>query len=191
MIFEAFQLQVRADIPTGSYLVGSRETCEVAWVDPAEFSDEVLNRIRERELQVRCLLLTHGHYDHTGGVQQAMDRFGCALYAHEQDAPSVSGRVRHIQGGDRIPVGPLMVEVYETPGHTPGSVTYRAGRYLFTGDALFAGSAGGTATLKAFGQQRRSLQEKVFPLGDDLVVCPGHGPMSVVGMERRHNPFFD
>lgn len=191
MIFEAFQIPVRPDIPTGSYLVGSRDTCEVAWVDPAEFSDDVLKRIRERELRVRCLLLTHGHYDHTGGVKQALDRFECALFVHERDAPSVTGRVRHIKSGDRIPLGPWMVEVYETPGHTPGSVTYRAGRYLFTGDALFAGSLGGTVSLPAFRQQRKALQEKIFPLGDELVVCPGHGPMSVVGVERRHNPFLD
>jgi len=191
MIFEAFQLQVRSDIATGSYLVADEGTGRAAWIDPAQYDAAIVSKIRQAGWKPSALLLTHGHYDHRGGIAKAMQQFGCPLYCHASDAPAVDGEVHAVKAGDRIPLGTLAIEVYETGGHTAGSLTYRVGPYLFVGDALFAGSVGGTAGDAAFENQQRALAEEIFPLGDDLIVCPGHGPMSVVGVERRYNPFFE
>lgn len=191
MIFEPFQIQVRGDIATGSYLAGDEENQEVAWIDPAEYSESILSMIRQHRWKVVALLVTHGHYDHTGGVGQAMKEFGCPVYAHPADAGSWRGDIRKVGQGDRLAVGSLQVEIYETGGHTPGSVSYRIGPYVFVGDALFAGSVGGTGSRTGFERQQRAVVEKIFGCGDDAIVCPGHGPMSTVGVERCYNPFFD
>lgn len=191
MIFRAYQLPVRSDIPTGSYLIADAVTREAAWVDAALYAEEVLKDIEQLRLKISALLLTHGHYDHTGGIEQAMEEFHCPLYGHQADAPSIKGGFRPVRHGDRLKLGSRFIEVYETTGHTPGSVTYRVERYAFVGDALFAGSVGGTANPELFRQQQQSIRQNLFPLGDDLIVCPGHGPMSTLGVERLHNPFFD
>ncbi len=88
-----------------------------------------------------------------------------------------------------IQVGCLDFQVFETGGHTPGSVTFVVDSYVFPGDALFAGSVGGTSTEEDRRQQREALMEKIITLGDELTVCPGHGPMSRVGVEKCYNPF--
>ncbi len=191
MIFEPFQLQVRGDIATGSYLAGDERSGKVAWIDPAEYNDAVVSMVRQSGWKVVALLVTHGHYDHTGGVGQALQEFRCPVYCSPADAGAWRGEVRKANEGERIAIGSLQVEVYETGGHTPGSLTYRMGPYLFVGDALFAGSVGGTGWRSDFERQQRAIVEKVFAFGDDAVVCPGHGPISTVGVERCYNPFFD
>lgn len=191
MIFEPFQLQVRGDIATGSYLVGDEASGEVAWIDPAQYDASLVAMIRQRGWKVVALLVTHGHYDHTGGVQPALKELCCPVYVHAADAGGWSGEIRKVREGDRIALGGLQAQVHETGGHTPGSLTYRIRGYLFVGDALFAGSVGGTASRSAFERQQRAVVEKVFADGDDAVICPGHGPMSTVGVERCYNPFFD
>lgn len=189
MIFEVFQLIARADnIPTGSYLIGDSGCREVAWVDPAVYHEDVVSYLLKHDLKVTALLVTHGHGDHTEGIPQAVENFGSPIYVHAADSHGLRGDIRQVSQCDIIPVGNLRIEVIETQGHTPGQVTYRIDPYLFVGDTLFAGSVGG-AQGEDFERQRNALLDKVLALGQEAIVCPGHGPMSTTFVEKRYNPF--
>ncbi|MCS7313090.1 MAG: MBL fold metallo-hydrolase [Acidobacteria bacterium] len=97
---------------------------------------------------------------------------------------------RFYDHGHEIPVGTLTVRVHHTPGHTPGSVCLQVDRHLFTGDTLFAGTVGRTDLPGgSYETLLRSIMTRIVPLGDDVVVHPGHGPESTVGRERLANPF--
>jgi glyoxylase-like metal-dependent hydrolase (beta-lactamase superfamily II) len=92
--------------------------------------------------------------------------------------------------GMRVPLGEQALDVLFTPGHAPGHVTFRHGGTLWSGDVLFAGSVGRTDLPGAsWSVLEKSIRERLFPLGDDLKVLPGHGPATTIGEERRHNPF--
>jgi glyoxylase-like metal-dependent hydrolase (beta-lactamase superfamily II) len=97
---------------------------------------------------------------------------------------------RYVKGGDRIELDNFCVDVYHTPGHSPGGVTYRYNDLLFVGDTLFAGSVGRTDLVGgSFEELVSSVKNVLFPLGDDKKVLSGHGPVTTIGEERLYNPF--
>ena len=97
---------------------------------------------------------------------------------------------RHVVHGDTVRVGNLVGEVLATPGHTPDSISLAFPGIVFTGDALFAGSVGGTSSPGCAKQQIDAIRRHILSLPDDYEVHPGHGPASTIGIERRGNPFF-
>ncbi len=141
--------------------------------------------LREQTLTLKLVLLTHGHDDHVGE-------------RHRLPAPSfVSERepipgARTFSDGHVFQVGRLQIEARRTSGHTRGGTSYLvrglSRLVVVTGDALFAGSMGGAPY--AYEEALRCIREQVLTLPDDTIICPGHGPMSTVGEEKRHNPFF-
>ncbi|HOF89522.1 MAG TPA: MBL fold metallo-hydrolase [Armatimonadota bacterium] len=187
-------IQVRAFIlgsyPIRGFLAWAEGDDRALFVDPGGWDDAILQTLDAFGLAVAAVALTHGHSDHTEGLLAFRERLGAPVYAHAADAhrlpapPDVA-----LQGGEEIACGTLRWRVLPVPGHTPGSVAYVAGAVVFTGDTLFAGSIGGTATLDDYERERHAIRTHLFPLGDDTRVYPAHGPATLIGVERRGNPF--
>ena len=186
-------------IGTNCYILEDEASRAAAVVDPGGGAPDILAALRE--LDVRYILLTHGHYDHTGAVAALARAFPqAAVYIHERDFrgadPSLfpletelAEGVRFYDEGTRLPLGGLAVEVLHTPGHSEGSVTLLCGSTLFCGDTLFAGSCGRTDFP---GGDTRKMLASLRRLGDlkgDLAVLPGHMEASTLERERRTNPY--
>ncbi len=160
-------------------------------------------------IEPRLLLLTHGHIDHILDVAKIKQRFSCPVGIHPESAPMISDRdfFRDYGFGFEIePVEPellieatpardflgLNFEILEVPGHCPGSLCFllREKALLFGGDVLFAGGVGRWDLPGGDGELLfAGIREKLYSLGDDVTVLPGHGPATTIGTERRSNPF--
>jgi hydroxyacylglutathione hydrolase len=188
------------------------EECVV--IDPGYGAEEPLDAIlAEHRLRPVAVLLTHGHVDHTWSVVPVCGAKGVPALMHPADrgmlvepasaigAPPgtpILGRldwsepddVRELKDGEVLELAGLQLRVDETPGHTPGSITFLAGSEYFSGDLLFAGSIGRTDFPGgSFEQIQESLQAVALALPDETVVRPGHGPDTTIGRERVSNPF--
>ena len=170
-------------------------------------ADLVVREIRARGLQVRYLLGTHAHYDHVAGMGAVQRAVGGSFWLHPEDMfllaaldlqgqnfglpPAEAPHETHpLSDGQNLPLGEEALTVIHTPGHSPGSVTFRWEDLLWVGDLLFAGSVGRTDLPGgSFEALSRSVRDRLFPLGDRLRVLPGHGPETTLGDERRANPF--
>jgi len=163
---------------------------EAIFVDPGGWDDAIPALLASLGITVRAILLTHGHPDHTGGMEDMVQRLHAPVYAHTADIAKLP---RHpdtlLADGDCIPCGSVAWRALSVPGHTAGCLAFAAEDVVFTGDTLFAGSIGGTAGLTEYEQERASIREQLFPLGDATRVYPAHGPATTIGIERRHNPF--
>jgi glyoxylase-like metal-dependent hydrolase (beta-lactamase superfamily II) len=192
---------------TNAYLITCEATRETAVVDVGFEPETVLEAIGRHRLEVRHLLNTHAHYDHAAAMATVQAQVGGSYWLHPDDAflldrlvaqgaafglapASPPAEVNPLADGQTLPLGEESLSVIHTPGHSPGSVTFRWRKLLWVGDLLFAGSIGRTdlpggslETLVA------SVRRRLFPLGDDAVVFPGHGPRTTIGAERRNNPF--
>jgi glyoxylase-like metal-dependent hydrolase (beta-lactamase superfamily II) len=170
------------------YLVACTETREAMLVDAGSFPADLARFVKEQALTLRVAFITHNHYDHTDGLQDALTH---GVEVVLSGSGQVGGRLaRHVGHGDTITVGQLQGEVRATPGHTPDSLSLVFPGVVFTGDALFAGSVGGTGTAAAAQQQLDALRDQVLSLPPDYEIHPGHGPASTVAVEKRYNPFF-
>ena len=195
------------------FIVGCEETREAVLIDPGDEVQSLLAFVERQRLEVRHILLTHAHVDHVTGVGTAKKALAVPVYLHRDDLflyehAVESGAMFGLQvepqppidvyytTGQVIPFGTFEVRPHHTPGHCPGGVCLQigkrgeAGKELFVGDTLFAGSIGRTdlpggdyATLIT------SIRSVLFAFGDDAIVHPGHGPDTTIGHERRTNPF--
>ncbi len=189
--------QVLKQLPVGNYqancyILGHDETKEGVIIDPG---DEVLRIVKEVSrigLKIQQVLITHGHFDHTNGANQLRKAVKAPVMIHSLDAPALNFRADgYLQDGQRIKVGGYSITVIHTPGHSPGGVCFNAPGAVFTGDTLFAGSVGRTDFPGGdHNQLIEGVRRKIFPLGDELRIYPGHGPASTIGRERLTNPFF-
>ncbi|HEY3417784.1 MAG TPA: MBL fold metallo-hydrolase [Armatimonadota bacterium] len=176
--------------PIRGFLAWAAGDSQALFVDPGGWDEAITETLAEHELTVTAIVLTHGHWDHTGGVAEAAARLQAPIYIHQADAPQLDYQpLTLLHGGENLPCGSLEWRVLHVPGHTAGCLAYTTGDVLFTGDTLFAGSLGGTASLEAHQQELRGIREQLFPLGDATRVYPAHGPASTIGVERRCNPF--
>lgn len=182
------------DYQTNCYLVWDEEkNCAV--IDPGYQPEQILKTAQQEGLSIRAIFLTHGHFDHVGGVRFIAQKTGCSVYLHEKElelSPFLTaGPLYHtdfFKEGDCVFVGTLRFSVLETPGHTKGSVCLRCGEALFTGDTLFAGSCGRTDLGGSWTELSHSLA-RLAALKGDYAVYPGHGEASTLDRERKNNPY--
>ena len=142
-------------IGTNCYILEDETTNKAAVIDPGDEADKIAQVLQKDGAEVEYILLTHGHYDHTTGVPDLKKRFPDARCISTRPTPTGPGPpctrwpgrwpvLKHYKEGDTLTLGSLTIQVMETPGHSPGSVTLRVGDVLFTGDTLFCGSCGRT-----------------------------------------------
>ena len=185
MIFGHFLLDVNE---SNAFVVGCEETREALLVDAAAFSSRILRFLDKHRLTLTKVFITHDHYDHSGAVGEIMAKFSVTVYSGSGHAGGQSAH--RVQDGDTVRIGRIEGRVVCMPGHTCESVGLVLPGMIFTGDALFAGSVGGTFSEGDQATEITAVREKVFCLPDDYLVHPGHGPSSTVGIEKHHNPFF-
>lgn len=192
------------------YIIGDEETKEAVVIDPGGDEDQILDALNYHKLNLKYIIDTHGHFDHVDANQPLKDATGAQIAIHEADArmlnqPSAEAmfftgnRLRLSQAdillkeGDVISFGKYRLKVLHTPGHTPGgiSLVMEGHTYVYVGDLLFAGSIGRTDFPGgSFDDLINAVRTKIFTLGDNYTVYPGHGPVTTVGHEKKYNPFF-
>ena len=171
-----------------------------AVIDPGDEADRIQAEVEASGARVEYILLTHGHYDHTTAVPELHRVWPQAkIYIHRADANGAGSRLFPLAGqvdnlayyaeGDTLSLGALTIQVLETPGHSPGSVTLRVGDVLFTGDTLFAGDCGRTDLRGGSYEQILASLKKLGELKGNFHVCPGHGGLSTLEQERKFNPY--
>ena len=172
---------------SNAYLVGPRGGGDALLVDPGEFDATMLQAIEGNRLRLRWILVTHAHRAHVAGLTGLRRVSDPEIYCNQ---PSVlEDPARHVQDGDRLVLGEISVEVIELPGHSIDSLCFLVGHMLFSGDSLSAGSVGRTRDGLALGLLLSGIRRRLLPLGDDILLFPGHGPPSRIGIERRFNPY--
>ena len=170
-------------------------------VDPGYESDDVIKYIKKYHLEIEAIYLTHGHFDHVGGVKQLKELFGCRVYAPSKDKIWI-GKSSYNQFGYEIPVDIWVTDldkielightftVYETPGHSEGSTVLHFESMLFSGDTLFFQSIGRTDIPLSDSMSIYQSVKRIYSLFDeDVVVYPGHGKATDIGHEKKFNPF--
>jgi hydroxyacylglutathione hydrolase len=174
------------------YILGCKETKEGVVIDPGDEVLRIVKEISENGLKILYILITHGHIDHIGGAGELKQITKAPLYIHNLDALGLRFRPDgYLYDGQKLHFGTYSISVIHTPGHSPGGVSFHSPGAIFTGDTLFAGSIGRTDF--PGGDHNKLIDgvvTKIFPLGDDVRVYPGHGPTTTVGRERLTNPFF-
>jgi glyoxylase-like metal-dependent hydrolase (beta-lactamase superfamily II) len=185
-------------------------TGQAVFTDPGGEVERLLDAVRASGLSLQALWVTHGHIDHAGGVAELAKRAGVPVVGPHPDDQFLIDALPHqsaaygfppagtfvpsrwLHDGDRLTLGTLEFEVRHCPGHTPGHVVYHQpqAKRCWVGDVLFAGSIGRTDFPRGnHAQLIESIRGRLWPMGDDTVFIPGHGPESSFGEERRSNPY--
>jgi len=205
---------VLGPLEVNCYLVRDRQSGLAALIDPGAEAEVIIKHCEQTGATPIYLINTHAHGDHIGANAELKDRYPEAtLCIGSKDASLLSGpgagllsaflgsKVRSVEPdrllneGDRIEVGDIVLEVLETPGHTPGSISLCARdaqgeAVVFCGDLLFAGSVGRTDLPGGdMTQLKRSIEQKIFAFPESTVIMPGHGPRTTVAREKRTNPY--
>jgi glyoxylase-like metal-dependent hydrolase (beta-lactamase superfamily II) len=177
------------DTAVNSYLVWDPSSREAAAVDTGADCAGMLKLATKENLSINLILLTHAHSDHLADLPRLREETGAEVFAPEREP--VPGAEK-IGEGKRFRVGKIDIEARLTWGHSPGGMTFvatgLARPVAIVGDSLFAGSMGGGTV--SYKDALRNNLEKILTLPDETIICPGHGPMTSVGEEKKHNPFF-
>ncbi len=174
---------------TNCYIVVCKKTRQSLVVDAPADAAKIIAALDGTE--PRYILLTHGHYDHTGALASLRARLKAPLAAHPADAatPGTPPDVA-LKDGATLTLGSLKINVFHTPGHTPGSLCFKIGPYLIAGDTIFPGGPGHTESPANFKQITASITGKIFTLPDDTVIYPGHGEPTTVQKAKAEYAVF-
>jgi glyoxylase-like metal-dependent hydrolase (beta-lactamase superfamily II)/DNA-binding Xre family transcriptional regulator len=177
------------DMTVNAYLIWNPQSREAVVFDTGADCGEILKRIRQEKLSVKLILLTHAHGDHIADLSRLKKGTGAPVFISEREP--VNG-VETIGEDKQFRVGELEIKAELTWGHSPGGMTFvvtgLAHPVAIVGDSIFAGSMGGGNV--SYEDAVKNNLEKILTLPNDTIICPGHGPMTTVGEENEHNPFF-
>lgn len=196
-------------LETNCYVASDPESKEAVVIDAGDEAAYILHYLEQNGLQVKTILNTHGHYDHTQANDAVREKTGAPLAIHTDDAEllavpeKVSSRMMVkanpckppellLHNNDVISFGKYSLKVIFTPGHTKGGCCFYepSEKVCFTGDTLFRGGVGRTDLYGGnYGVLQHSIQERLHKLPDDVTIYPGHGPESTMAFERKNNPF--
>lgn len=188
--FAAFNTRFE-DLTVNSYLVWDSRSKLAAAFDTGTDATAMLDTIAAEGLKLRYIFITHTHDDHIADLPRLAAATSAEVWSHELEPVALPG-AQTFKENSYFHVGPLSIKTVLTSGHSPGLTTY----YLtglswplaVVGDSVFAGSMGGSPT--NYDEQYRNNRQKIFTLPNDTVLACGHGPLTTLGQEKRHNPFF-
>ena len=198
---------VVGSLSANCYIVGSETTREGLVIDPGGDAHEIIKAISDSGLDIKIIVLTHGHSDHIAALYDIQDQTGAEVAIHTADAQFLQGRGsfsmmfgisyktpdppnRLLKEGDIIDIGDLHFSVLHTPGHTPGSICLLSENKVFTGDTLFYRGIGTTLMPGSSRPQLiDSILNRLMALPVNTTVYPGHGRETTIGAERKDNPF--
>lgn len=182
------------------YILVDEKTKDCAIIDVGGEAKKISEAIESMNGNPKYVLLTHGHFDHVGGVEEICIKYNIPFYISKTDEeymkidnsvfgtlPKASG---YLKQGDIVKLANKEISVIETPGHTKGGLCFFVDGKVFTGDTLFQGSIGRTDFIGGdMDEIISSIKNKLLPLGDDVEVYPGHGPSSSIKFEKARNPY--
>ncbi|WP_233112925.1 MBL fold metallo-hydrolase [Aggregatibacter actinomycetemcomitans] len=183
-----------------------------AIIDPGGEADKLIKRIEELGLNLQAILLTHGHLDHVGAAEKVKQQFNVPILGSNskddywfKGLPQQSEKFGMLfevaafepdrwldKEGEILTIGDFTFEVLQLPGHTPGHIGFieHQKRVAFTGDVLFKSGIGRTDFPGgSYDEIIASIREKLYRLGDDMIIVPGHGPYTTIGIEKQINPY--
>lgn len=197
---------VEGPIDANNYLIIDEKTKDAVLIDCSSARPEFIKAVKDSGVNLKYILLTHGHFDHLLGIDAFKEAFGVDTYVAEDDLTQVKlvpdmmqmflgmspapvpAIVNFVNDGDEFKIGDIVIKAISTPGHTKGGMCYLVESNLFSGDTLFQGSVGRCdlfeGDLKAI---VKSIKEKLFTLPEDTKVYPGHGASTTIGYEKKYN----
>ena len=188
--FAAYNMPFGLEMTVNSYLVWEKEEGRAVAFDTGGDCSAMLGTLREHGLTLTAIFLTHTHEDHIADLDRLTAETDAPVYASELEPLRGANPVHD---GQEFRQGSLMVTAHLTPGHSPGGLTYVVEglepMVAVVGDALFASSMGGVPPDK-YAAALQANREHILSLPEDTVICPGHGPLTTVGLEQKHNPFY-
>lgn len=189
------------------YLTGDSDTKEIIIIDPGFSSDKIIDTIEKKGLIPVGIVLTHGHGDHIGAVEELISKYKVPLYVNKFDDELILGSSssftkmmfgkeiilkadKYLNEGDMLTVGKMEYEVLHTPGHTKGGICLVCENVIFTGDTLFRGSIGRTDFPGgSYEEIINSIKTKLLKYPDETKLYPGHNESSTIEYEKKNNPF--
>ncbi len=182
------RVRIEGTSPSNCYVVACARTGEAVVVDPGAEPDKIAAQCSE--FKVRHLVCTHGHRNHASAKDDLKALVGGETALAMEDAKAfLRSADRYPLDGDRLAFGEFELEVLATPGHSPGSLCFKVGNHLFTGDTLLAASLGRTDLPDIdLRRQLMTVITRLLPLPENTVVYPGHGGTTTIGQERRQSP---
>jgi glyoxylase-like metal-dependent hydrolase (beta-lactamase superfamily II) len=177
------------DMTVNSYVVYDPKTREAVVFDTGATAQPMLDFVKQNGLKIRLILLTHTHVDHIADLKGLKTATSAPAYVGEKEQ---FADAEAFPAGKTFHAGSLKIESRQTSGHARGGITFVVSglgrRVAVVGDALFACSMGGG--MISYEEALRTNRKEIFSLPDDTIVCPGHGPLTTVGEQKKHNPFY-
>jgi len=198
---------VIGDLAANCYLIYSEATRNSIVIDPGGDEETILEEIRKKNLNIKYIILTHGHFDHIGAVKPIKEATGALVAIHREDGDHLLNPYKNLsflmgyeciqtpadlllEDGSTVMLDDTALTIVHTPGHSKGSICIQMPGAIFTGDTLFKGSIGRTDFVDGNLEQiLNSIRKKLMVLPDETIVYPGHGDSTTIGLERASNPF--
>ena len=196
---------IAGPIEANNYLVADEKSKEAVLIDCSETVEKLLSDVKELGVKVKYILLTHGHFDHVMGINDMKKKLGTKVLINAKDKSQVEMTKtilstfginieknpeydEFIDENTELKIGEIPIKIFETPGHTEGGMSYLIQNKVFTGDTLFKQYVGRTDLPGGdFSKLENSIKNILYKLDDETEVFPGHGDMTTIGYEKKHN----